>query len=29
MLVDRHNPVTAASFERARSIVLVAQKILQ
>jgi hypothetical protein len=25
MLVDRHNPVTAASFERASSIVLVAQ----
>src|SRR5438477_2673141 len=29
MLVDRHNPMTAASFEPATPIVLVAQKILQ
>src|SRR4029077_1857291 len=29
MLVDRHNSMTAASFERATPIVLVAQKILQ
>src|SRR4029077_12888062 len=29
MLVDRHNSMTAASFERATPIVIVAQKILQ